>query len=176
VALRTRRTGFTLLELLLVLVIVAVLAVFVLPSLTGSRDRRNVEVQSRSALALTRKARALASAEGRVYVLVVDREKRELSLARRRDPLAEATNEDDPELDAPEDAAWRSPISFEEGVALESFEQDGELVETEGALHVAFFPVGEADDVRLLFQSGDDRLQVRVDPALGLARVEEVDE
>lgn len=175
---RRRASGFTLFELILVLVILSILGVLVLPSFTGSRDRSRVESQARAAIALARKAHALASAEGRTYLLVIDREAGELRLARHREPLAEVTDEDDPELDAPEDAPWATRFPFLEAVEVESFELGGELVEEGGEVksRLAFRANGEADDGRVIFAKADERIAVRVDPYLGIARIEAADE
>jgi type II secretion system protein H len=170
-----RRRGYTLLELLLVLVIIAILGILVLPSFTGGRDRRAVETQARTTVALARKARALASSEGRTYLLVVDRQAAQLRLARRREPLAEPTDEDDPELDAPEGALWTSAVPFEEAVQVESFERDGAATESDETPQIAFRASGEADDGRLVFAKDGERLAVRVDPYLGIARIEEAE-
>jgi hypothetical protein len=104
---------------------------------------------------------------------VIDRESGELRLARRREPLAEVTDDDDPELDAPENAAWTTRVAFMESVVLESFELDGEVVEPGGDVktQVAFLANGEADDSRLIFRKDDERIAVRVDPYLGIARI-----
>ena len=105
---------------------------------------------------------------------LVDVEQRELFLARRRDPLAEPTSEDDPELDVPEDGPrWAEPVAFQEDVVLEAAEVSEEATEEGAAVWVEFRPQGDADAAVLVFAtSGGVQLSVVVDPNLGLARIE----
>lgn len=166
----TPRRAFTLLELLLVMLILAALALFVGPSAAGSRDRRSVEATARQALALCRLARARAAGEGRVYHLRVDAQ--ELALERARDPLLAPDDPDFPEREAPrEDESWSRPFVCAEEVVLIAAEHEGLLVET--PLLIAFRPDGESDQAWLVWQAGDDRLALRIDPRLGRARIEE---
>lgn len=166
----TRRRSFTLLELMLVMLILAALGLFVGPSLSGSRDRRRVEAAARQALAMCRLARARAAGEGRAYRLRVDQW--ELALERARDPLLAPDDEEDPEREAPrEDEGWSRPYVCEEGVTLVEAWQEGLAVAT--PLTIEFRPDGEADEAWLVWQAGEDRLALRLEPRLGRARIEE---
>lgn len=158
---RSRR-AFTLIELLVVMAVVAAAGVMVVPRLAGSRARGRVLAQARVVVTLAQTARARAASEGRTYLLIVDHEKGEVRLARRRDPLAEAQDEDDPERE-PADAAtsWSRAVAFEEGVTL------AEPADLEAPLAIAFRPHGDADAAHVVFQGADgvDRVAVTVDPA-----------
>lgn len=169
--LRSRR-AFTLIELLVVMVVVAAAGVMVVPRLAGSRARGRVLAQARTVATLAQAARARAASEGRTYLLIIDPEQGEARLARRRDPLAEATDEDDPERE-PADAA----ASWSRGVA---FEDDVTLVEPlpsslEGPLAIAFRPHGDADAAHVVFATADgtDRIAVVVDAAQGRCTIDE---
>ncbi len=118
---RLRTRGFTLVELLLVCLLVGTLAAVVAPQLSGSAQRSHLDGTARALVALARGARARASAEGRAYFLVVDGERRELRVARARDPLAAAEVEGDSEVEGDnwvEGAPWARAVAFEEGVTL----------------------------------------------------------
>lgn len=175
--LRPRR-GFTLIELLCVLAILAATAALVAPRLSGSFARSRLEDQARNAVVLCRQARALAAAEGRAALLVVDAEAESLRVLRRRDPLAPAAEGDDPELEVPEGDGdrWTRPVPFIEGVRLASAEVDGFAVEEGLAAQVEFAPDGSATPAWLVFEStAGAQLAVEVAGASGLARVAEAE-
>lgn len=116
--------GFTLLELLLVCLILAALAALVLPSFSSSNARSRLDGTARGLVALSRAARARATAEGRVYYIEVDQEKREIRIQRAREYLA-SPNPDvagDSEVEGYatwlDTAPWAKPIPFDEGVNM----------------------------------------------------------
>ena len=116
------RAGFTLVEILLVCLLLATLAAIVAPQIRGSTERSRLNTTARAVLALSRAARAKASAEGRAYFLIVDGEKREIRLSRARDPLAASdTHAADAETENDDWVAqtpWAERVPFEEGVEL----------------------------------------------------------
>src|SRR5690606_13330955 len=94
-------------------------------------------------------------------------------LSRRRDPLAEASDPDDPEREPMDDAqSWSRPLAFEDGVTVaEASVQDVELAPDE-PFAITFRPTGEADAAHVVFENGDgDRAHVRVEPVLGRATI-----
>jgi type II secretion system protein H len=116
-----RSRGFTLIEILLVCMLLAVLAAIVAPSLSGSNQRGHLDATARAIVALSRAARAKASAEGRAYFLVVDGERKEIRLSRARDPLVAFDQAQDAEAESDNwvaGAPWAQTVSFEEGVDL----------------------------------------------------------
>ncbi|HZV02275.1 MAG TPA: prepilin-type N-terminal cleavage/methylation domain-containing protein [Planctomycetota bacterium] len=116
-----RSRGFTLIEILLVCLLVAALAAIVAPSLSGSNQRSHLDATARAIVALSRAARAKASAEGRAYFLVVDGERREIRLSRARDPLVAPDQAQDAEAEGDDwvaGAPWARTVSFEDGVEL----------------------------------------------------------
>jgi type II secretion system protein H len=153
-----RRGGFTLIELVIVVTLIATLGALVLPRLTGSQARARVEAQARAIVALAQTARARAAGEGRAYLLMIDVTKHEARLSRRRDPLAEPADPEDPEREAADlEASWSRAVPFEEGVHL-----------VEGPQVVTFRPSGEADAATLAFEGPrGDRVSVVVDPTVG---------
>ncbi len=167
------RAGFTLIELLAVMVIVSALGALVLPRLAGGRSRDRVLAQARSLVSLARAARARATSEGRAYLVVVDPVAAELRLARRRDPLAEPTDPDDPERELPgEDQSWSRPLPFEDGVEV----AEAQVLDLELAIGdlvtITFRPTGEADAAHVVFEGKDgDRAHVSVEPVLGRATI-----
>lgn len=125
-------SAFTLVELLLVCIVMAALAAIVAPTMGSSAQRAHLDGTARAIVAFARAARARASAEGRAYYLCVDGERKEVRLARARDPLVasganttsgagDATIETDAETDGQDwvnGAPWARPIAFEDGVTL----------------------------------------------------------
>lgn len=168
-----RRRGFTLIELLAVMVIISALGLLVLPRLSGGRARDRVLAQARAMATLAQAARARAAGEGRAYLLVIDPVAAEMHLARRRDPLAEATDPDDPEREpADETQAWSRPVPFEDGVEVAEADLLGEPLAVGDLVVIAFRPTGEADAAHVVFENKDgDRAHVSVEPVLGRATV-----
>jgi prepilin-type N-terminal cleavage/methylation domain-containing protein len=166
---RSRR-AFTLIELLVVMAVVAAVGVMVVPRLAGSRVRGRVLAQARAVVTLAQTARSRAASEGRTYLLIIDPETSSVCLARRRDPLAEAADEEDPERE-PADAtqSWSRALAFEEGVTLV------EPSALEAPLAIAFRPHGDADATHVVFAGPDgiDRVAVIVDPAQGRCTIDE---
>lgn len=168
---RPRQRAFTLLELLMVLAVVAVLAGFAAPRLAGSLKGQRLDAQARTVIALARKARALASAEGRSYELVFDPSAQTVRLARQRDPLAAPNDPEDPEREAlATDLEWARPLPFEEGVTLrEAAGAQGESLDLGQQFTIRFYPDGSADARQVAFQIGTRTLRVEVRPHLGRA-------
>lgn len=150
--------------------VIAAVGVMVVPRLAGSRVRGRVLAQARAVLTLAQTARARAASEGRTYLVIIDAETSTVTLGRRRDPLAEATDEEDPERE-PADAtqSWSRALAFEEGVTLV------EPAELEAPLAIAFRPHGDADAAHVVFAGPDgiDRVAVIVDPAQGRCTIDE---
>lgn len=179
---RTRaggRRAFTLIEVLCVLGVLAAVTALVAPRLAASLGRGRLETQARTAVALCRKARALATAEGRSYSVIVDETLGEMRLVRRRDPLAPALDEEDPEREVVVDASWARPVPFEEDVRVVEATVDGEATGGAAGLEtaIAFAPDGSAVPATLVLEGpGADRLVVVVDGPIGLARIEPVED
>ena len=165
------RRSFTLLELLMVLAVIAVLAGLAAPRLGGSLRGQRLDGQARTVIALARKARALAAAEGRAYELVVEPQLKTLRLARQRDPLAAPTDDEQPEREAASaDEAWSRPLPFEEGVTLlEGLTGGAESFDLAAPIAIRFAPDGSADPCELAFQNGTKELRVRILAHLGRA-------
>lgn len=172
----SRRTGFTLLELLLVLLVVSTLALLVAPRLSGSTRLGRLRAQARTLVALGRRAKARAASEGRTYLLVVDGAEREARLARARDPLAAPDDEEDPEREAPaEGESWSRPLAFEDDVELVEVAVAEEERDPAEEVVLAFRPQGDCDAASLVLEADGDRLEVTLDGPLGLARVADPD-
>lgn len=160
---------YTLLELLVVMALLSILLGFALPSVVGSRAAGRLDRQVQTTLALTRKARAWATSEGRAVVLRVEADR--LRLVRARDPLAEAEG-DEPELEPEREGApvWAEP--YVEGVSLAELEIEGELREPgDEAVWIEFHPSGGSGSALFTFSCKDLVTQVELDPVLGTARV-----
>lgn len=168
-----RRAGFTLLELVIVTVIIGTLGVLAIPRVAGRRRIDRVNAQARAVVALAQTARARAAGEGRTYLVVIDPVRGEARVARRRDPLAEADDEEDAERElAVADASWSRGVPFEEGVRVASAEVGGAAASATSPVTIAFRPHGEADAARVVFEAGaEDRAAITVDAAQGRCRV-----
>ena len=155
------------------MVVVSILAVATVPRMSASLARGRLDDQCLAVVSLTRRAKALAATEGRSYVLVIDPVDKELRLRRRRDPLAESDDPEDPELESVIDAFWATPVKFRDDVTLVQAEQGEEALDVTANVQVEFRQDGSAEETRLLFQGKDprDQLVVSVDPHLGVARI-----
>lgn len=172
---RGRARGFTLLELLLVCVLVASLAAIVAPSLSSSNQRSRLDSAARALVALGRGARARASADGRAYFLVVDPSRRELKVARQRDPLVAPDVEGDAEVEGDgwaDGAPWARTVELQEGVEVVRAEVGGLLVVAGTLPRIAFAPDGTAEMGYFeLVGPGGDLVAVTVDGASGRTRI-----
>lgn len=70
---RTRRAGFTLLELVAVLTIMAIVLLVAMPRMQSFSATRRLNQAATDLLAMTRYARTMAVSEGRTYQLHIDR-------------------------------------------------------------------------------------------------------
>lgn len=186
---RSPQRAFTLLELLLVLAVVAVLATLAAPRMSGVLKGQRLDAQARTVIALARKARALAAAEGRSYELVFDPVAKNLRLARQRDPLAAPSDPEEPEREAlDESLAWARPQPFEEGVELIEVtatentegsaysEKEVETLDLAEPVTVRFAPDGSAQAREVAFRSGERELRIRIQPHIGRAELVQPEE
>lgn len=170
-----RARGFTLLELVAVMVVISAVGVLVLPRLAGGRARDRVMAQARTVVSLAKSARARAAGEGRAYLLVIDPAAGQVRLARRRDPLAEAADPEDPERERLDSAqSWSRPVPFERGVMVAEAQVQGVTLLLVDPFAITFRPTGEADAALVVFESAEgDRVGVSVEPVLGRATIVE---
>jgi type II secretion system protein H len=159
-----RRSGFTLVELLLAVAIVVGLTALVAPSLGGALARRRVEHAARAVVSLAGGARSFATAEGRAYVLIIDGQARAVRLARSRDPLLAPQDQADAEVegdDWPQRAPWARVYHLEDGVSLASASVGGRSLTDIGEAPVArvtFSPDGSADPATIELRSEDGEM------------------
>lgn len=96
-ALRNRRGGFTLIELIVVISILGILAAFVVPRLSGISPKYRIRSAIRTIGAQIGWARSMAGGNGEEYVLRYDLDENIYWVALPPDP-----EEDDPDLDIDE--------------------------------------------------------------------------
>jgi len=176
--------GFTLLELLVVLVIISLMSVLVVPQLTGSLARMNLQTASKKISASLRYARSQAASEKITYVAIFDFEKDRLSImtgqkasdlpVRDRTQTVETLKED---LSDGEEPVIRSKsYDLPDGAKLEKGVSGEDEIDS-GLFEIAFFPTGSSSggDVILTNDRGK-RYKISVDFITGVVRLGELDE
>lgn len=146
---RRGRSGFTLVELVVVLVLAAGLVALVLPSLTGTLDSarlRGGASQVRATLAL---ARSLAAHGGRARTVVIDLDRGEYGISGEKGKRA-----------------LPGGIRF-------SLVRVGERESREGEASIRFFPDGSSGEAEIrLLSAGETGIRVLVEPLTGIASAE----
>lgn len=134
---KSRASGFTLIELIIVLVLMGVITALVVPRLTRSLSRMNAESSARQIASILRLARSQAVTEKIPYLAMFDMDTHTLSVVgyqiRKEEDLSDA------EIKRPMGpSVYVLPdgIRFKEGVL-----SNGETITT-GAFQMAFFPGG----------------------------------
>jgi general secretion pathway protein H len=167
---RSRPEGFTLIELIIVLVILSVITALVVPRLTQSLSRMNVESTARRVASVLRLARSLAVSEKVPYGAMFDMDTDTLTVVSYQQVPKEG---DSPEPEANPTAGPRVYV-LTEGVHLKKgVSLNGETFTT-GAFQMAFFPGGgtSGGDVVL----GDDEgrsFSVTVERIVGSVKINE---
>lgn len=164
------RSGFTLLELLVVLVIIGLAAGFVGPRLAGSLGGVQLKTASKKVAGVLRYARSRATAESVGYRTMFDARRGVLRV------------EPDPENRGP--ARWEGTIPEEDGISAQRYRLPdgvrfrrmetgiGESTET-SVLEIYFFPSGGSSGGRVYLSDGTgDRYRVEVDFITGTVRLE----
>jgi general secretion pathway protein H len=147
---RNRASGFTLIELILVLIILSVITALVVPRLTQSLSRMNVESSARRVASALRLARSLAVTEKVPYRAVFNMNGHTLSIV----TYQQTSNDADPEESGaarpvePRVYALTDGIHFEEGMS-----SNGETV-TSGGFEMVFYPGGGTSGGEVVL--GDD--------------------
>ena len=162
--------GFTLLELLIVLVIISLTSVLVVPQLTGSLAKTNLQTASKKISASLRYARSRAASEKITYVAIFDFEKDRLSIMTGQEAQTGETLKED--LGDGEEPVIRSKsYDLPDGVKLEKG-VSGENEIDSGLFQIAFFPTGSSSggDVILTNDRGK-RYKISVDFITGIVRL-----
>jgi general secretion pathway protein H len=167
---RSKPEGFTLIEMIIVLVILSVMTALVVPRLTKSLSRMNLEGTVRRVASALRLARSLAVTEKVTYLALFDMNADSLTVTSYQQTPKE---EDSPELEAdravmPKVYILKDGIHLKEGVAL-----NGESV-TDGAFRMAFFPGGGTSGGKVVLGDDEGRsFSVSVDRIAGSVKINE---
>ena len=167
---RSRREGFSLIELIIVLVILSVITALVAPRLTQSLSRMNVESTARRVASALRLARSLAVTEKVTYLAMFDMNADILTVSSYQQTLGE---EDSPELEAdhavtPKVYMLKDGVHLKEGLAL-----NGDIITT-GAFQMAFFPGGGTSGGEVVLGDDEGRsFSVTVDRIAGSVKINE---
>ena len=165
--------GFTLLELLVVLVIISLMSVLVVPQLTGSLAKTNLQTASKKISASLRYARSQAASKKITYVAIFDFEKDRLSIMTGQEAQTGETIEED--LGDGEEPVIRSKsYDLPDGVKLEKGVSGEDEIDS-GLFQIAFFPTGSSSggDVILTNDRGK-RYKISVDFITGVVRLGEL--
>jgi len=167
--------GFTLLELLVVLVIISLMSVLVVPQLTGSLAKTNLQTASKKISASLRYARSRAASEKITYVAVFDFEKNRLSIMTDQKAQTGETIEEDLG-DGKESVTGSTSYDLPDRVKLEKAVSGMDEIDS-GHFQITFFPAGSSSggDVILTNDRGK-RYKISVDFITGIVRLESWDE
>ena len=167
--------GFTLLELLVVLVIISLMSVLVVPQLTGSLSKTNLQTASKKISASLRYARSRAASEKITYVAIFDFEKNRLSIITGQEAQTGETTEEDLG-DGKERVIRSNSYDLPDGVKLEKAVSGGDEIDS-GHYQITFFPAGSSSggDVILTNDRGK-RYKISVDFITGIVRLGSWDE
>jgi len=169
---RSRLEGFTLIELIIVLVILSVITALVVPSLTRSLSRMNVESTARRVASALRLARSLAVTEKVPYGAMFDMNA-DMLIVISYQQTAEEGDSLEPEANhrvPPRVYMLTDGVHLKEGVAL-----NGETVTT-GVFQVAFFPGGGTSGGEVVLGDDEGRsFSIALDRITGSVRINEND-
>jgi len=160
---RTRRGGFTLLELVLVMIVLFIMAGVVVPRLSDFFPAFQVRKTADRILAWARKARSEAALTGARHRLVFDTEGRRYWIEYEARPLKE------PFVFQPLGGSWGGE-TYPEDVVLESLEG---LEEDQGYRVLMFRPDGTSEDVTIVVANDrGDRKTLKVTGATSQVVIE----
>jgi general secretion pathway protein H len=167
---RSRREGFTLIELIIVLVILSVITALVAPRLIQSLSRINVEATARRVASALRLARSLAVTEKVPYLAMFDMNADMLTVV-SYEQAREERDSPEPKTDPagePRVYMLTDGIHLKKGVAL-----NGETITT-GTFQMAFFPGGGASGGEVVLGDDEGRyFSVAVDRIVGSVKINE---
>lgn len=164
------KSGFTLMELLVVLVIVGLVAAFIAPRITAPMGGLQLKTASKKIVSAMRYARSQAVSQRHGRVAIFDFEMRRMMVFKGSDLPPEYRPDDLPLQKA------EMRYDLPEQVRLEKAVSSVETV-TGGLFQVAFFPNGSSTGGEVILAAGEKRrFCIRVDFITGLASLEGVDE
>lgn len=152
---RTRRRGYTLLELMAVMAALIVLGVMILPTLTGIKGNTNLKAGADLLRSLLAEARAKAIEDGRNYRLSITADGRTIKI----EPDVNSITGEPMAPDADD-----SPIVRQEdlpkGVTIALLEDDSPITDAAGLQRVAtLLPDGTCREDSVLVQFNEDGLK-----------------
>jgi general secretion pathway protein H len=165
------RSGFTLLELLVVLVVISLVSGFVGPRLAGSLTQLNLKTGSKKLASALRYARSQAASQCVAYEVLLDFEDRKATVRIQEKEAAIEAGVDISEID--EDHPKERPRHFQlpEGVRFDRVVSGDEEWDA-GAFSLAFYPDGGSSGGRvILADEKDRRYRIDVDFVTGIVTV-----
>ena len=187
------RSGFTLIELMVVLTILVLLAGLVAPSFVRQYHEAKLRSTARDLVALMQYARSQAVVEGTTYRLNIDRDGGRVWVT-YYETGSEDTSDEEPRFvedetvlgasrKLPEGVTIREVQLGDEALAqlsdeaLDQINALGSRLNEEGTPYIAFTPSGTTDGARILLENDyEDRLGVTLDAITGRTQVLEEDE
>jgi type II secretion system protein H len=167
---RSRIEGFTLIELMIVLVILSVMTALVVPRLTQSLSRMNVEATARRVASALRLARSMAVTEKVPYLAKFDMDTDTLTVISYRKTPEERDSPEPGEQPhvTPKVYELTDSVHLKEGVT-----SNGEPI-TSGTFQMAFFPTGGTSGGKVVLGDDEDRsFSVTVDRIVGSVEINE---
>lgn len=171
------RSGFTLIEIILVVLIIGMTTAFAIPSFVRSYQGAKLRTSARSVVMAHRYARSVAvlqQKQVRIY-FYQDQGRLEVVSLTPDDPTGDVPTlpEDNPSGAVHEELRK----SMEQGVRILEFEMDRESQNDQDSSWVNYYPNGMSDAYALrLMDEGDRSLMIRIEPLSGKAKVGDLDE
>jgi prepilin-type N-terminal cleavage/methylation domain-containing protein len=171
------RSGFTLIEIILVVLIIGLTTAFAIPSFVRSYQGAKLRTSARSVVMAHRYARSVAVLQQkRVQIyFYLDQGKIEVVSLAPDEPASQPSPFPDEEA---ESLAVREELrkSLEDGVRILEFELEKEGQENQDSSWVNYHPNGMSDEYAIRLIDGQDKtLMIRIDPLSGKAKVGDLD-
>jgi len=165
---RNNRSGFTLIELIVVLVLIGVLATMTVPAMMSQMSRASLKESARRLLRTAQYARRYAIMHNRASRLVIAPEEGRYLLEHESEPVINPGQFDTLQRDGMRPATLPEGVSFGQ-VRIQSSEQqhrDGDNESTRARSSIMFTPSGTADAaiIVLTTDEGDNAWTLRTAP------------
>lgn len=168
---RSSSAGFSLIEMLLVMALMGLLAALIAPGISKSLSNIRLKTAAKKTAAVVRYVRNQAISQKKPYWLVVDREKRKLTVKDK--PPQEMPEDREQEAEEPEPSSPPEPVfAYPDDVIIGKLVVGTrEIEQPQGAF--IFYPNGRCSGGELVLHTDEERfLRVVIDFATATAAIE----